>query len=149
MTEIIRIPNIQNYTQEIINGELVLTPRENYITENEMNMCNFTNSSIIKCLIKRQGENISTKTRYQSILTDIWKSIPSQIIVQNTYFNVKLTNENGALGYNWCNDINMSFQGKDSNGTLKEIINMVKVNNMSINISIMLETGGIIYFKIE
>ena len=36
-----------------------------------------------------------------------------------------------------------------SNGTLKEIINMVKVNNMSINISIMLETGGIIYFKIE
>ena len=112
MTEIIRIPNIQNYTQEIINGELVLTPRENYITENEMNMCNFTNSSIIKCLIKRQGENISTKTRYQSILTDIWKSIPAQIIVQNTYFNVKLTNENGALGYNWCNDIGMSFQGK-------------------------------------
>jgi hypothetical protein len=27
MTEIIRIPNIENYIQEIINGELVLTPK--------------------------------------------------------------------------------------------------------------------------
>ena len=28
MTEIIRIPNIENYIQEIINGELVLTPKK-------------------------------------------------------------------------------------------------------------------------
>ncbi len=27
MTDIIRIPNIENYTWEIINGELVLTPK--------------------------------------------------------------------------------------------------------------------------
>jgi hypothetical protein len=27
MSDIIRIPNIENYTWEIINGELVLTPR--------------------------------------------------------------------------------------------------------------------------
>lgn len=27
MSEIIRIPNIENYIQEIINGELVLTPK--------------------------------------------------------------------------------------------------------------------------
>jgi hypothetical protein len=29
MTELIRIPNIENYTQEIINGELILTPKKN------------------------------------------------------------------------------------------------------------------------
>jgi len=29
MTELIRIPNIENYTQEIINGELILTPKNN------------------------------------------------------------------------------------------------------------------------
>ena len=28
MTELIRIPNIENYTQEIINGELILTPKK-------------------------------------------------------------------------------------------------------------------------
>jgi len=28
MSEIIRIPNIEKYTQEIINGELILTPKK-------------------------------------------------------------------------------------------------------------------------
>ena len=28
MSEIIRIPNIENYTQEFVNGELVLTPKK-------------------------------------------------------------------------------------------------------------------------
>lgn len=62
---------------------------------------------------------------------------------------MKLTNENGEKGYNWNSDINISFQGKDSNGTIKEIINMVKLNNYSLNISIKLETNEIINFKIE
>ena len=36
MTDQIRIPNISNYIQEIINGELVLTPKHNFITESEL-----------------------------------------------------------------------------------------------------------------
>ena len=43
----------------------------------------------------------------------------------------------------------MSFQNKDATETLKEILNMVKVNKMSINLSIKLETGRIVHFKIE
>ncbi len=31
------IPNIEKYTQEIINGELILIPKESYITEDEFN----------------------------------------------------------------------------------------------------------------
>ena len=98
---------------------------------------------------KKKEEIISINTRYQSILNDIWKSMTTQKILQNTTFNFKLTNENGEKGYNWSNEISMSFQGKDANGTFKEIINMIKVNNMSINISIQLHTGEMIYFKIE
>ena len=49
---------------------------------------------------------------------------------------------------NWCQDITRSFQSKDASGTIKEIINMVKVNNMSIHLSLKLETGRIIQFKI-
>lgn len=146
MTELIRIPNIENYTQEIINGELILTPKKIYITENELNMIYITHSSIDKCVIKKEEEIISTNVNYRSILVDIWKSMPTQKILQTTTFNFKLTNENGEKGYNWCSDINMSFQSKDSKGTLKEIINMVKVNKMSISLSIKLETGRIVYF---
>tara|TARA_A100001011_G_C14306209_1_gene843253 strand:+ start:2586 stop:2825 length:240 start_codon:yes stop_codon:yes gene_type:complete len=72
-----------------------------------------------------------------------------QKVLQTTTFNFKLTNENGEKGYNWCDDIRMSFQSKSAEGTLKEIVNMVKVNKLTIDLSIKLETGRIVHFKIE
>ncbi len=149
MTEVIRIPNIENYTQEIINGELILTPKKQYITEDELNITQIKHSKIEECLIKKEEEIISTNTSYSSVLVDIWKSMPAQKILQTTTFNFKLTNENGEKGYKWCDDIHMSFQHKDAKGTLKEILNMVKVNNLTMQLSIKLETGRIIHFKIE
>ena len=149
MTELIRIPNIENYTQEIINGELILTPKKQYMTENELNITQITNSKIEECLIKKEEEIISINTSYRSVLVDIWKSMPSQKILQTTTFNFKLTNETGEKGYKWCDDIHMSFQNKDARGTLKEILNMVKVNKLTIKLSIKLETGRIVHFKIE
>ena len=149
MTELIRIPNIENYTQEIINGELILTPKKEYMTENELNITRFTHSMIEECLIKKEEENISTQTSYRAVLVDIWKSMPTQKILQTSTFNFKLTNENGENGYNWCDDIHMSFQNKNARGTLKEIIHMVKVNKLTIKLSIKLETGRIVHFKIE
>lgn len=149
MTEQIRIPNIKNYTQEIINGELILTPKKQYMTENELNMTNITNSTIKECIIKNEEEIISINKSYRSVLVDIWKSMPTQKILQTTTFNFKLTNENGVKGYKWCDEIHMSFQNKDARGTLKEIINMVTVNKLTIELSIKLETDRIVNFKIE
>ena len=150
MTELIRIPNIENYTQEIINGELILTPKKQYITENELNTTQITNSTIEECLIKKEEENISiNKRHYRAILVDIWKSMLPMTILQTTTFNFKLTNENGKKGYSWCDDIHMSFQNKDATATLKEILNMVKLNKLTIKLSIKLETGRIVHFKIE
>ena len=149
MTDLIRIPNIENYTQEIINGELILTPKKQYMTENELNMTQITHSTIEGCIIKNEEPIISTNTSYRSVLVDIWKSMPTQKILHTTTFNFKLTKENGEKGYKWCDDISMSFQSKDARGTLKEILNMVKVNKFTIELSIKLETGRIVHFKIE
>jgi hypothetical protein len=74
--------------------------------------------------------------------------MPTQKILQTTTFNFKLTKEIGEKGYTWCDDINMSFQNKDAKRTLKEILNMVKVNNYFFELSIKLETGRIVYYKI-
>ena len=63
MTELIRIPNIENYTQEIINGDLILTPKKQYMTENELNMTQITHSTIEECIIKKEEENISTNKK--------------------------------------------------------------------------------------
>lgn len=147
MTEIIRIPDIEKYTQEIINGELILTPKENYITEDEFNIILLNSSKITECIVKNREKIISNKRKYTTILRDIWKSMPIQKILQTTNFNMKLTKEDGKNGYNWCQELKLSIQNKDSKYTMKEILNMVKVNNYSIKISIILETGQIINYK--
>ena len=148
MTEIIRIPNIEKYTQEIIKGELILTlkrvPSETYITEVEFNRTILNSSKIEECIVKDGEKIISNKLKYMPILNDIWCSMPTQKILQTTTFNMKLTNENGLCGYNWCPKLNLSIQYKDANHTMKEILNMIKVNNYSITITIRLETDLII-----
>ena len=144
------ISNIGNYTYEVIDGQLIFTPKKKYITENELNMTQITHSTITECLITKDDEIISENNNsYRGVVVDIWKSMPTQRILQTTTHNFKLSNENGEKGYSWCEDIHMSFQGKDAKGTLREIIHMVKVNKLSINISIRLDTGRIIHFKIE
>jgi len=73
--------------------------------------------------------------------------MPAQKILQTTTFNMKLTNENGLDGYKWSPKLNLSIQSKDAKYTMKEILNMIKVNNYSIKITIQLETNAIIKFK--
>ena len=104
MTEIICIPNIQNYNHQIIDGDLILTPKPKYITEDELNIIPITNSTIEECIIKHGDETISINLHYRPILIDIWKSMPTQKILQTTTFNFRLTDENGKKGSNSCFD---------------------------------------------
>jgi len=147
--EVIRIPNIENYDQEIIGGILVLTPKKSYIEEFEFMRLSFKGSTILNCLIKDNECLISDKKKYRQILVDIWKSMPTQKILQNTNFNFKLTDEKGEKGFKWCNEINMSFQGKDASGSIKEIINMIHLNKYKIDISIKSGEGNVYHFKID
>ena len=58
-----------------------------------------------------------------------------------------MSNENNIKGYQWHPELQMSIQGKDARHTMNEILNMVKLNNYSIIISIKLETNKIINYK--
>ena len=78
MDGIIRIPNIQSYTQEISNGILILTPKKQYITETELAFTSLNSSKLIECLIQNNNDVISNKTKYRSLLIDIWKTMPTQ-----------------------------------------------------------------------
>lgn len=48
MSDIIIIPNIENYTQEIIDGQLVLTPKSMSCPKVETNAPKATTSSVPK-----------------------------------------------------------------------------------------------------
>jgi hypothetical protein len=149
MTETIRVPDIDNYTLEIVEGVLILTPKTQYITKEELQRTDFTHSSIIKCDIKdNEGNTISNnKIEYKQILVDIWASMPASKLLQTTTFNFKLTNEKKNKGFNWCEPIKMSVVNKDAKGSMKEILNMLNVNNYNIKISIQLDKGRVIYYK--
>ena len=148
MSNIVRYP-LESYKLEIINGEIILTPKECFVTEDEINRTTLISSKILNCIVKNGEEIISEKTGYQPILNDIWYSMPTQKILQTTTFNMKLTNENGLKGYNWNSKLNLSIQGKDANKSMKEILNMIKVNNYSIDITFEIETKKIIRFKLN
>ena len=148
MDNIIRIPNINNYHQTIINNELILTRIYNYISLDELYDIEISKSNINYCIITNiEGEIISNSNKYFRILIDIYKSLSASFILQNTTFNIKLTNEDGNKGYKWCPEINMSVQRKDANGTLREIIKMVNLNNYKIDIEIELLNGTKINYK--
>lgn len=150
MSEVIIIPNTDEYMYEIINGNTIYTPRNQYIEEYEFNKTNLTFSSINNCLIKKEDKIISTTNRsYRSVLINIWKTMPVNDIRENSTFSFKSINENGVSGYKWCDDIQMSFSNRNANETVKEIIKMVKFNNLTIKLWIELSTGREIYFEID
>ena len=80
-------------------------------------------------------------------MTDLLKSMPTQKILQTTTFNMKLTYEDGIDGYQWSPELKMSIQNKDAKYTMKEVLNMIKINDYSIQISIRLGTGQTINYK--
>lgn len=143
--EKIIIPNIENYIMEMIDGKLILIPKNEYVSEDDIFNINFINSKILECCIKKEEEIIiNNEKKYFKILKNIWKSMPIEQILENTTFNVLLINENGTNGFNWFEDLNFSVQPKDANGTIKEIINMIKICKYTLNMCIKLESGKII-----
>jgi len=147
----LRIPNIDNYQEVINNNELILTPIYNYISLDELNSVNLTKAEIFYCLIKDSNNEIISdnkdKNKWFRILIDIYKSLSASFILQNTTFNIKLTNENGNKGYYWSDEINMSVQHKDSKGTYIEIMKMINLNNYKIDIKIKLDNNKKINYK--
>lgn len=109
----------------------------------EIQNINFTKSKILKCVIKKNKKIISENKKYRQILIDIWKNIDRSQLINETTFNFKTEKVEGEKGYNWCEFIGLSFQSKDSNGCMKEIIKMTKTFNFNINIDIMLNNKTI------
>ena len=139
--------NINNYTQKVIDGTLVLTP---IIKEYDLlNKFNLLGSKIKNCCVTNHQDNtiITTKKKYQSILSDIWAEMPVNVIFKESSFNFKFTKENGKKGYYWIPQCNFSVQGKSADLVLKEIIKMCKINRFKISISIELDNCNVINFE--
>jgi hypothetical protein len=137
--------------ENLIEDDEILA-EEDYLTDDELidDEIDYTSSSIEKCkVVNKEGVLVSDNKKFRGILVDIWKTMEKQEILENTTFKFKNGNKRGVKGYRWCEEINMSFQNRDANATLKEIIYFVKINNYAIDLSIVLRTGETVKININ
>ena len=105
-----------------------------------------THSKPKNCEIKNKyGETIVSgeQKSWQSILNSIWKHTSVPNFHNYTTYKTYLSKVTGK-GFRYSPVLGLSFQGKDARGTFKEIINMVKVNKFTIELSFESKTGKII-----
>ena len=151
MNEPIIIHNISDYTFQIKDGNLVLhkinnvNDNNNYITDKELSKLCLSNSVINKCLVKDNDKVITDKTNYSAIMKDIWKQMHLSNIFNINQSTYKFVNDK-KKGQIYFREINKYYWGKDANGTLKEILNMIKISNYTIDLSIILENGDTINY---
>ena len=142
----------QIYDEE--NDRLILKPKIPYISDQELSLTSLLHSNIIncyvcdKCTLDGKEELISNKSKYRTILLDIWGSMPTSKILQNTTMNIKL-GEHTTKGYVYINKLKFSFQSKDAQGTFKEICKMVSLCKYTLDILIELANGNKIGYKIN
>lgn len=81
------------------------------------------------------------------LLIDVWKTMSIERVIQTTKFKFSLKDESENNMLVWYEEINMYVATKDANNTFKELLNMIKINNYSILISIKLKEGRVIQFN--
>ena len=120
-------------------------PVSKYISEEELKKdADLTHSKIQKCEIRNpNGDLISDNTTYIGICRDIWDSMESKKkIKKHTTFNYKDQIEQKepiGNGFKWCKEADLYIQDQNANKTFLEILNMVKVQLYTIEISIQLK----------
>ena len=144
MDNIITIPNIEEYTQQIINNNLVLTRIEPYISEIQFFQKNLKGSKILECKIMNEILDIK---KYKKLLIRLYYNMNKQTILQNTILNIS-EEEINDKGFDYYESLDLYIQGSDARRTLKEIINIIKIKNSSMELKIRLKNDEIIRFKI-
>lgn len=159
---VICIQDIKKYTLEIIDGNLIITPKESnnrdeiqYISECELRRTSVANSKVLECSLIDGVDEIELKKtaegtiKYINILLPILITLPLKEVINNTSFNYKASkNAHGKHGYQWNEDLGLAYQSKSADDTLREILNIIEKHyEFCLKLSIRLQSGKIIHFK--
>ena len=104
-----------------------------------------TNSQILKCKINK---NNVERLKYNSILKNVYNLIDDKKDIINLT-NIRIINGlNTDCNWNYIEKHNFSYQGRDANITLKEIVSQCINNNIPIKMTIKLKNNKIIKFNL-
>jgi hypothetical protein len=145
MNNRIIIENYNDYTQEIINNNLIFTRKIPLVSENELLKLNLRGSFPIECKI---NNNEIKLFKYKKILIHLYSLINDvDSIISNTVLNIK-KDVIYEKGFDFYFNLGISIQGSETRRTLKEIIKMIKINNFHLEMKIVLETKETIMISI-
>ena len=125
------------------DGTIKITPKViSIIDPTQLSNYAFTFSNIIECEI--HGTIISSPN-YSKVLEHIYTVINDgiKIIQTPTTFHLK-TIEYNIEGFEYLPDVGISYQRKDANGTIKEILIQAKHHNIHIDIMIKLNDDTLV-----
>jgi len=145
MDNTITIQNIQEFTQQIINGNMVLTRIIPFIDEATLFQKNLLESNILECKINNEIIDIK---KYKKLLINIYSTTEMKTILQNTILNIS-QQEIYDKGFEYYPNLGISIQGADARRILKEIINIIKIKNYSMELKIKLKNDEVFSFIIK
>lgn len=85
MDDTIIIQNIQDYTKQILNGNLVLTRRNPFVDEAALFQKNLRGSTLLECIMNNKDIDIK---KYKKLLFYIYSNTNIETILQNTTLNI-------------------------------------------------------------
>lgn len=146
------IPNIEKFTQQIVNGSLVLTTSNPNIEEfaPQIDAPHLDEDALFSKdfgnskIIECKINNIDIINRkYIKIIRYLYSFMNRETILQNTKLNI-LREEKNDDGFKYYPKLGISIQGINSKLCLREIINIIKIQRYNINIKIKLQNNEIV-----
>lgn len=144
MDNTITIQNIQEYTLQILNGNLILTRIIPFVDEETLFQKNLQGSSILECKINGVNNDIK---KYKKLLINLYSTTDIETIIDNTNLNI-LREEIYDKGFEYYTNLGLSIQCSNTRRTLKEIINIIKIKNYNMELKIKLKNDEVIRFVI-
>ena len=170
MADII-IRNIETYDWSIVNGDMRLTYKMgssglsedhaalyaaeadvpsmeqfHYVSEKVL-IDSATNWTIRNCLIRSGDTVISTSLGNQTIVKDIWRTMPRNKVIEDRPHPKTYTFIPEDTGLNSCKEHGLYFHSVNNKKSIREILHLVKNNQLTIQLTILTEQGELIHYK--
>ena len=170
MADII-IRNIETYDWSIVNGDMLLTSKMgssgqseehaalyaaeasesipeqvNYVSEKVL-IDSATKWTILNCLVRSGDTVISTSLANQTIVKDIWRTMPRNKIIEDRPHPTTYTFIPEDTDLNSCKEHELYFHSVNNKTSIREILHLVKNNQLTIQLTILTKQGDLIHYK--
>ena len=145
----ITIDNISEYVLKFEDNKLTIDIK--YSNINDSSNVEFTGSTIIECMVKKDDIIVSNNPKkYADLWFDILDCCELDYI-KKKYKDLKSfnfeTNER-LKDWAWQNKHKYAYRRKNANGTLKETFDIIREKELQVDIKIKLESGKVLHYKI-